>query len=114
MVATGHLRNHRQYEPNPDPETFEPHHLALEYLDFVETHPPPSHMYVQKRLRWIFRDALHPEDNPAFNGSDCRDWRVKLGSFLVRPYMRSVEQFRLFVALYIRMSGRATDDGRLP
>ena len=29
-------------------------------------------------------------------------------SFLVRPYLRSMEQFKLFVALYVQLS----DDGR--
>ena len=108
MAATGSLRNHRQYvqqQSASDPSSFEPHYLALEYLDLVEEHPPPSYLYIQKHLRWIFRDALQPENDPNFDQKNWKDWRVKLWSFLVRPYLRSLEQFRMFVALYVQLSG---------
>lgn len=116
MVATGYLRDHRSFDPSPAPQASRhgPEHLALEYLDFAERHPPPSHLYVQKHLRWIFRAALRPEDDPTFDGSNFVDWRVRLWSFLVRPYLRDVEQFRLFVALYVRLRHGVEDGRRAP
>ena len=105
MAATGYLRDHRKFG---GPSTN--HHigvasLALDYLDYAERYPPPSYLYVQKHLRWIFRDALMPEDEPGFDKSDYTDWRVKLWPLLVRSFVRTIEQFRLFVALYVRLSG---------
>jgi tRNA-dihydrouridine synthase len=112
MAATGYLRNHRKFGPST--HSFDVASLALEYLEFAELYPPPSYLYIQKHMRWIFRDALQPEDEPDFDKSDYSDWRVKLWPLLVRSYVRSIEQFRLFVALYVRLSGGDGDDRRVP
>lgn len=113
MAATGYLRSHRHFDPSSNPTSLEPQWLASEYLELAEKYPPPSYLYIQKHLRWIFRDTLQPGDDPNFDKSDYSDWRVKLWSFLVRPYVRSIEQFRLFVALYVQLSGCEKDD-RVP
>ena len=108
MAATGYLRNHRGFEPtysDVDVTT-----VAVEYLDFVDIYPPPSYLYIQKHLRWIFRDTLQPEDEQSFDPGDYSDWRVKLWTFLVRPYLRTNEQYRMFVALYVKLSGSRTHD----
>jgi len=111
MAAIGYLRNHRLFEaPSPIPTYFQPQHLALEYLDLAEKHPPPSYLYIQKHLRWIFRGVLQPENDTSFDKFDYSDWRVKLWTFLVRPYVRSIEQFRMFVALYVQLSYGGNDD----
>lgn len=108
MAATGYLRNHRCFGPKiyyTDVAT-----LAVEYLEFAILHPPPSYLYIQKHFRWIFRDKLQPENDDSFDKLDYSDWRVKLWNFLVRPYVRSFEQFRLFIALYLQLSGSGNDD----
>lgn len=110
MAATGYLRNHRHFQPSTKRARFEPHHLALEYLELAEKYPPPSYLYVQKHLRWIFRDKLQPESDANFDKYDWTDWRVKLWAFLVRPYLRSIEQFRMFVALYVQLSSGDMDN----
>lgn len=103
MAATGYLRNHRCYDPAHS--GVDAISVAVEYLDFVDLYPPPSYLYIQKHLRWIFREKLQPEDDASFNPGDYSDWRVKLWSFLVRPFLRNIEQYRLFVALYVQLSG---------
>jgi len=99
MVATGYLRNHRLGTSNNSHNVSE---LALEYLDYAEEYPPPSYLYIQKHLRWIFRETLQPK---GIDTNDYSDYRVKLWTFLVRPYLRNSDQFRLFCALYVRLSG---------
>ena len=74
-------------------------------------YPPPSYLYIQKHLRWIFRSSLQPENDPSFDATDWKDWRVKMWSFLVRPYLRSIDQFRGFLALYVQQSG---NENRVP
>ena len=112
MVATGYLANHQALNYTIQSETSKSAvELASQYLDLAEIYPPPSYLYIQKHLRWIFRSALQPENDPSFNASDWKDWRVKMWSFLVRPYLRSVEQFRGFLALYVQQSG---DEDRVP
>ena len=126
MAATGFLRNPRRFETpaaaGTAPSPSAPQHLALDYLECAARYPPPSYLYVQKHLRWIFRDVLQPDGDPHFLPKDYNDWRVRLWSFLVRPYLRSAEQFRLFVALYVKLSGGGgggdddddDDSGRVP
>ena len=77
MVATGYLRNHRCFGTtlNSDNDVAT---LAVEYLEMAENYPPPSYLYIQKHLRWIFRDTLQPEDDCSFDNKDYSDWRVKL------------------------------------
>ena len=112
MVATGYLSNHQAFysttQSSSEIEAKFAVELASQYLDFAELYPPPSYLYIQKHLRWIFRSSLQPESDPSFNASDWKDWRVKMWSFLVRPYLRSVEQFRGFLALYVQQSGNET------
>lgn len=116
MVATGYLSNHQAYNSNiqlgtgidDKSSTVE---VASQYLDLAEIYPPPSYLYIQKHLRWIFRSSLQPENDPSFNASDWKDWRVKMWAFLVRPYLRSLVQFRGFLALYVQQSG---DKDRVP
>jgi len=131
MVATGYLKNHRNFDPASKQPVSKcrPQNLATEYLDFCTKHPPPSYLYIQKHLRWIFRESLQPEDEE-FNPQDYSDYRVRLvgtmkftlqcrffktyhsfkWSFLVRPYLRSIYQYRLFVALFVKQSGGDKED----
>ena len=97
MIATGYLRNHSLSNNSHNVAN-----LALEYLGYAEKYPPPSYLYIQKHLRWLFRETLQPK---GIDTNDYTDYRVKLWTFLVRPYLRNVDQFRLFVALYVRLSG---------
>jgi tRNA-dihydrouridine synthase len=121
MVATGYLNNHRKFDQSSlsskslstighDVVT-----LALDYLDYAEQYPPPSYLYIQKHMRWVFRDVLQPEDDANFNKFDYTDYRVKLWFLLVRSYVRNIEQFKLFVALYVKLSSEcdlaAAEDG---
>lgn len=112
MAATGYLRNHCCYGQSPN--TSDLGSIALQYLEFAEKYNPPSYLYIQKHLRWIFRDTLQPgpESDPSFDFKNYQDWRVKLWSFLVRPYLRSTEQFKMFVALYVQLSGQ--NDEKVP
>ena len=113
MVAQGYLQNHRMFE-REEARTRNcsflnsPAHLAAEYLDYAERYPPPCYLYIQKHLRWVFRQELQPEDDRKV---DYTDWRPRLWGFLVRSYLRTVEQFRLVVALYVKLSTENFDDG---
>jgi len=107
MVANGYLCNHRKF--NSISSGSRPQDLALEYLDFAQKYPPPSYLYIQLHLRWIFRDTLQPKDKD-FNPQDYSDYRVRLWTFLVRPYLRSIAQYRLFVALFVKLSGGEKED----
>lgn len=102
----------------------EPAFLAAEYLDCVERYPPPSPLYIQKHLRWIFRPFLDIQSHPKPLASsrkehaklmqsqiqlpqsrDYSDWRCRLWTFLVRPFLTTLGQFRQIVCLYVRLSG---------
>ncbi len=108
MAATGYLRNHHCFDlTSSDADVAS---LAMEYLHYVQLYPPPSYLYIQKHLRWVFREKMQPQDDPSYDPGDFSDWRVKLWTFLVRPYLRNIEQFRLFVALYIQLSGGGAND----
>ena len=98
MVAQGLLKNHRMLVDNiPSPSE-----LAAEYLSSCVLHPPPSSLYVRKHLRWIFRDELQPvkSDDPAVFKAQFTDWRPRLWTFLVRPYLTEMIQFQQVVHLY--------------
>lgn len=110
MAATGYLGNHRLFQTSPTPESLKPELVALEYLDLAEQYPPPNYLYIQKHLRWIFRETLQPENEESFDKKNYKDWRVRIWSFLVRPYIRSIEQFRMFVALYVQLSSSGEDE----
>lgn len=100
----------------------EPANLAAEYLDCVEQYPPPSPLYIQKHLRWIFRSFLDVQSHPkplassrkehvalinsqATRNRDYSDWRTRLWTFLVRPFLTTLGQFRQIVCLYVILSG---------
>lgn len=104
MVARAFLANPRLLlEQKEDPAD-----LAAEYLDCCEQYPPPSALYIQKHLRWIFRSVLEPAAKPK-DGKDVdySDWRVRLWTFMVRPYITTLDQFRLLIALYVKLNGSA-------
>lgn len=74
--------------------------LAASYLDFAEQCPPPSPMYIRNHLRWIFRDDIKPDfKNPI---EFKTDWRARLWTFLARPYLETIHQFRQVVALFVQ------------
>eukprot|EP00980_Cylindrotheca_fusiformis_P018265 scaffold5939_cov111-Cylindrotheca_fusiformis.AAC.4 len=101
MVARAFLRNPKLLSiPNASPAN-----LAAEYLDFCELYPPPSPLYIRSHLRWIFRADLEPKTQPGGNNTmDYKDWRARLWTFMVRPYLETIYQFRLLVALYANLS----------
>jgi tRNA-dihydrouridine synthase len=103
MVASGYLRNHRNFHPANESNSTTAFEVACEYLEYAEIFPSPSYLYIQKHLRWILRHILQPTDDPSFVKHDYSDSRVMLWTFLVRPYLRSIEQFRLFLALYLKL-----------
>ena len=102
MVAREFLENPSMLQPQNQP----PAVLAAEYLDCAELYPPPSHLYIQKHLRWIFRRYLEPlsDDLERF---PYIDWKARLWTFLVRPYITTLDQFRQVVALYAKLSSSA-------
>lgn len=101
MAAQGFLENPCLLNFNHDCRTADPAFLAAEYLNFAEQYPPPSALYIRKHLRWIFRKELEPVDRMAVNFSD---WRPRLWTFLVRPYLETIEQFRAVVVLYANLN----------
>jgi tRNA-dihydrouridine synthase len=78
--------------------------LAADYLEFCELYPPPSPLYIQKHLRWIFRQELQPK-TALCTREDYRNWKARLWTFLVRPYLDTLSQFRQVVGLYVILSG---------
>jgi len=111
MVARGYLENHGLFFRSRSSTTTTvaaAAQLAAEYLDYADRYPPPCYLYIQKHLRWIFRSELQPADPTNVNYSD---WRPRLWGFLVRPYLRTIAQFRLVVALYVKLSGDGDGDG---
>ena len=87
-----------------------PADLAEEYLDMCERHSVPSPLFIRRHLRWIFRAELEP-DGPA--DLAARDsWRARLWTFLVRPYLETLWQFREVVRLFRHLeAGGAAADG---
>jgi tRNA-dihydrouridine synthase len=77
--------------------------LAADYLEFATNFPPPNPLFIRKHLRWIFRSTLQPAED--FTDSDYKtDWRPRLWTFLVRPYLETMDQFRAIVLMYIRLT----------
>lgn len=99
MVARAFLQNPRLLHDSSD--CMDPSILACEYLDLVEQFPPPSPLYIQKHLRWIYRIYLQPPKNEPF---DYQNWKHRLWKFLARPYLVELEQFRHFIALYSKLN----------
>lgn len=98
MIATGFLANPRLLmESGVDPAV-----LAADYLESCEEYPPPTPLFIQKHLRWIFRPYLEPKDK---SSESFKDWRPRLWTFLVRPYLQSMNQFRQVVTLYVKLNG---------
>ena len=87
MVARAFMQNPRLLN---DSACIDPSFLASDYLNFVEQYPPPSPVYIQKHLRWIYRIYLQPKkDEPL----DYENWKHRLWKFLARPYLSELEQF---------------------
>lgn len=77
--------------------------MATEYLEFVEKYPPPSSLFITRHFRWFFRSTLQPKTSSKeeFKSS----WRARLWTFLVRPYLQTVDQFRQVIVMYVYKSG---------
>lgn len=103
MVGTGYLTSHKSFDRSNASTFMSAFEIACEYLEYAERYPPPSYLYIQKHMRWILRHVLQPIDDPSFDRNDYTDSRVKLWTFLVRPYLRTIRQFRLFLALYLKL-----------
>ncbi|CAB9523629.1 dihydrouridine(20a/20b) synthase [Seminavis robusta] len=102
MLARDFLRNPRLLQPQQHANNYYPGQLAAEYLEFAKRHPPPSPLYMKLHLRWIFRAALEPRDktiHPAILYAN-NNWKPRLWTFLARPYLTCLEQFRQVVFLY--------------
>jgi tRNA-dihydrouridine synthase/acylphosphatase len=102
MVAQGLLENHRMLvEQNVCPSI-----LAAEYLESCVKYPPPNPLYIRKHLRWIFRKQLQPKKttNLADYKKQFTDWRPKLWTFLVRPYLTDMIQFQQVVNMYCNLA----------
>ena len=91
-----------------------PHELATAYLTYAEQYPPPSPLYLQRHFRWIFRHELEPEDSNdplAYKKEQMLaaeadiSWRARLWTFLVRPYLERIHQFRQVIVFYCIKSG---------
>lgn len=76
--------------------------MANLYLDHVERHPPPSSLYIRKHFQWLFRAHVRPKTTSQFDGFDDDDWKSKLWTFLQRPYLETIVQFRCILGLYAR------------
>ncbi|KAL7518357.1 hypothetical protein ACHAWX_004302 [Stephanocyclus meneghinianus] len=114
MIATGYLQNHRNFRHSSACISISELTTACEYLDYAELYPPPSYLYIQKHLRWILRHILQPSGDPTFDKYNFSDPRVKLWTFLVRPYLRNIAQFRLFLALYVKLLCDEDRTNRIP
>lgn len=108
MVASGALSNPLLLLPKDEtnPSLLDPAFLAALYLTYVERHPPPSPLFIRRHLRWIFRSVLQP-DASSTKQIDYSDWRPRLWTFLVRPYLTSLSQFQQVVALYVKLNQSA-------
>ncbi|CAJ1952923.1 unnamed protein product [Cylindrotheca closterium] len=102
MIARNFLANPRLLLETTKED---PAELGAEYLDCCEEYPPPSALYIQKHLRWIFRIHLEPAKAKDGDKIDYSDWRVRLWTFMVRPYITTLYQFRLLIALYVKLNG---------
>ena len=108
MAARGFLRNPLLLMSSSTDTSFTsdgaktttPLFMAASYLDYCEKHPPPSPLYIRTHFRWIFREELEP--NHKYD-RDYTDWKVRLWTFLVRPYLETIYQFRQVLALYARL-----------
>jgi tRNA-dihydrouridine synthase len=102
MIARGFLANPLLFCDVSSPTSRErimPLHMAARYLDHAELQPPPSHLYIQTHLRWIFRGQLRPKDE---DDDSALNWKIKIWTVLVRPYLTGVEQFRCVLGLLAR------------
>jgi tRNA-dihydrouridine synthase len=99
MVAREFLANPRLLQSS---QQVDPAILAAEYLDYAEQCPPPSRKFIETHLRWIFRAELQPQKPYS---DDYTDWRKRLWTFLVRPYVETIDQFRQVVVLYAKLNG---------
>jgi tRNA-dihydrouridine synthase len=103
MIAQGFLDNPYLLEVNNQHETtIDPAVMAAEYLEFVDKYPPPSCLFIARHFRWFFRSQLQPQTR---RKEEFQSWRARLWTFLVRPYLQTVYQFRQVVVMYVYQSG---------
>ena len=108
MCAQGLLKNHRMLTDDaPCPAA-----LAAEYLESCLHYPPPSPLYIRKHLRWMFREELQPikTTNAAEYKAQFTNWRPRLWTFLVRPYLTSLFQFQQIVHMYCLLAKISVPD----
>jgi tRNA-dihydrouridine synthase len=106
MVGMGFLVNPLMLvQPEADPAI-----VAATYLKYAAEFPPPSPLFLQRHLRWMFRAVLAPETIHPDTVIDFQDWRPRLWTFLVRPYLKTLDQFRQVVALYVKLNGSELPD----
>ena len=123
MSATALLRNPRLLVSPDEMEKMSGEgvasSLAFEYLSFCEKYPPPSPLYIRKHFRWIFRNILEPKE-PLVTSEDWQKmvndpdngWKLKMWTFLNRPYLVSIAQFKDICKLYEFKMGIATNKKR--
>ena len=84
--------------------------IAAEYLDYAEKYPPPSPLFIRKHLRWIFRKQLQPKSKNPTPEEYKTNWKSRLWTFLVRPYLTGIDQFRLVVLLFIQQHNNDNEE----
>jgi hypothetical protein len=105
MIAQGFLVNPYLLEvdsSNHHQQKVDPAVMAAEYLEFVEKYPPPSSLFITRHFRWFFRSQLQPQTR---RKEEFKCWRARLWTFLVRPYLQTVYQFRQVIVMYVYKSG---------
>ena len=77
--------------------------IASEYLEFAEEYGPiSSPFFLRRHLRWIFRKQLQSATTKCPQKSEYKsNWRAQLWTFLVRPYLTHIDQFRMFIMMYV-------------
>jgi tRNA-dihydrouridine synthase len=129
MIGRALLQNPYLYQKSNSTTSIKstcPALLAADYLDFAERYPPPSVLFLQKHLRWIFRATLQPPPPSAAVAAELllqsppslprrerknkenvllkecySNWRHRIWTFLVQPYLETIDQFRRVVVLYL-------------
>lgn len=102
MIAQGFLVNPYLLEVDDKHETIDPAVMAAEYLEFVDKYPPPSSLFIARHFRWFFRSQLQPQTR---RKEEFQCWRARLWTFLVRPYLQTIYQFRQVIVMYVYQSG---------
>jgi tRNA-dihydrouridine synthase len=104
MIAQGFLVNPYLLEQ----VIIDPAVIAAEYLEFVDQYPPPSSLFIARHFRWFFRSQLQPK---TCRKEEFNSWRARLWTFLVRPYLQTVHQFRQVIVMYVYKNGSEMPHG---